>query len=273
MLKDYSECTVKTLKPDNSKIARAIGTRSKYWQEGRTISVSFMGGTQPQIDLVKQGISQLMGFINLRFVYVVDHGDIRISFVEGGGSWSYLGTDAKYVPKSSPTMNFGWLHPSTPTDIGTVKHELTHMIGANHEHQFPNGITFILEEIKKDLQHWTDQDIINNIIRQSDPSKVDTTEDLDLNSIMLYAFPARWNKEGISTKVNTDWSLEDRKFWSNIYPKKDKYKEALQRVYADKNIVDLLKSTHTAVANILGASYEGREQEVIKNIKHEISKA
>lgn len=283
MNKNFTECRTKLItnrQINDARISFAIGAKNKYWEQNRTITISFIGGTTPQINLVKKCIDELMEFVNLKFTYLpnkadrVDRGDVRISFVAGDGSWSYLGTDALYISKQQATMNFGWLHKTFPTDVGTIKHELTHMIGAKHEHQFPKGITFILDEIKKDLPHWSDSDIIHNIIRQANPKEIDSTKEIDLNSIMLYAFPARWNKERISTRQNTDWSKLDRAFWSSIYPKKENnvFKDLIKKVYSDKNIFKLLKNTHKEVADILNISTEGKEQTIIKNIKDELFK-
>ena len=214
-VRDFTICQTKKNNV-KSDVLNAVGHFDKYWSNGQVIKYAFMGGTTQQRKLVTMGINDL-DFINLKFWETTDVNiaEVRIAFTPGG-SWSYLGIDCLQIPSSSPTMNFGWLHKTNPTDIGTVKHELTHMIGAGHEHQFPNGITFILDEIKKDIPNWSDDEIIHNIINQSKAGTVDTTLDIDLNSIMLYAFPARWNKEGISTKQNNDWSNKDKEFWSNI---------------------------------------------------------
>ena len=65
--------------------------------------------------------------------------DIRIAFTAGIGSWSALGTGAKSIPQSEPTMNFGWFDDnSTDEDFEiTVVHEFGHALGCIHEQASP----------------------------------------------------------------------------------------------------------------------------------------
>jgi hypothetical protein len=65
--------------------------------------------------------------------------DIRVSFTAGGGSWSYIGTGAKSVSQSDPTMNFGWFNDQTSDEefSRTVIHEFGHAIGCIHEQSSP----------------------------------------------------------------------------------------------------------------------------------------
>ena len=50
---------------------------------------------------------------NIHFEHSKDlDAEIRISFLQPG-SWSYIGTDGLMVPLDKPTMNFGWLTPTT----------------------------------------------------------------------------------------------------------------------------------------------------------------
>jgi hypothetical protein len=50
-----------------------------------------------------------------------------------------VGTDALSIPRSEPTMNFGWLTPESDDDefSRVVTHEFGHALGAVHEHQNP----------------------------------------------------------------------------------------------------------------------------------------
>ncbi len=42
--------------------------------------------------------------------------DIRIDFLEGKGSWSFIGTDARLIQPPQPTMNYGWFTEDTEED-------------------------------------------------------------------------------------------------------------------------------------------------------------
>ena len=64
---------------------------------------------------------------------------VRIGFVQGDGSWSYVGRDVLLdLPESDPrTMNFGW--DLTEPGDDTAIHEVGHTLGLQHEHQNPKS--------------------------------------------------------------------------------------------------------------------------------------
>src|SRR5215218_8513994 len=68
-------------------------------------------GNKKQMDVVRKAFRAWKALgIGLNFVEVKERQDaeIRIGFMEGDGSWSYLGRDVLQQPKNSRTMNFGW---------------------------------------------------------------------------------------------------------------------------------------------------------------------
>ena len=71
------------------------------WNTGDEIRVSFMEGDPELRDRVKAVAEQWTApdMANLTFQFV-DQGDaeIRIAFLEGDGSWSYLGTECRDIP-------------------------------------------------------------------------------------------------------------------------------------------------------------------------------
>jgi hypothetical protein len=105
---------------------------NKKWAPGRKLGIAFLAGTVKQQNYVRSKAEIWLPLINLGFDWSVpaNKADIRIAF-KAEGAWSYIGTDALSVPKTQPTMNFGFLEP------GTVEHEFGHMLGCLHEHQQP----------------------------------------------------------------------------------------------------------------------------------------
>jgi hypothetical protein len=100
-----------------------------------------------QSDFVRSKVVQYANewslYANLTFKFMdrdaPGDSDIRISFTSGAGSWSFVGTGAKTIPQSEPTMNFGWFNDETSDEVfsRTTIHEFGHAIGCIHEQASP----------------------------------------------------------------------------------------------------------------------------------------
>jgi hypothetical protein len=150
---------------------------------------------------------------------------IRISFLEEGTAWSYVGTDilnTRFVKLGEPTMNFGWELARQPE---TAAHEIGHTLGFPHEHQSPKaGIVWNLDALYKSLgsppNNWDKATVDSNIVNKL--SGV-TGSDWDPSSVMEYPFeaaviksPAPYNKTGIAEPKGI--SEIDKKMALSFYP-------------------------------------------------------
>ena len=81
--------------------------------------------------------------IGLEFVEVTsrDEAEIRIGFMQGDGSWSYLGRQILDRGANERTMNFGWDLLRTPREADTALREIGHTLGLPHEHQNPMPVS------------------------------------------------------------------------------------------------------------------------------------
>jgi len=228
---------------DISLAQQAVGVTSKYWNVGQTINIAFIEGTQDQQDFVKKTAKLWLDHANLDFNYTHDllESDIRIAFMEGRGSWSYIGKDNLHIKKDEPTMNFGWL------DQAVVLHEFGHMLGLGHEHQNPNkpiewDIDALVADLSQPPNNWTREQIQFNIINRYDPNSVDATA-LDSESIMMYQIPSRWTKNNFSAGFNEELSETDVMFISAIYPETINIpdKELLTHVFQTRKELKKLK--------------------------------
>lgn len=196
----------------------AIIVIGKLWPNGTTLRVRFIGGTPQQRQLAMTQANWWSEHVNLAFVESSDlDAEIRVTFDANDGAWSYIGTDCRSIPQSEATMNLGF------QDGGTSAHEFGHAIGMAHEHQNPaGGIQWNEPEVIRDLSgppnSWTVPQIRHNVIEKYSQNQVRGTQ-FDPDSIMLYAFPARWTLNGIATHANDTLSAQDKAFMAQMYPK------------------------------------------------------
>ncbi len=225
-------CSVVIPKPALGRSKAALLHDFK-WEPGTRIRVRFLAGV-PQLRARVRAVAEEWtgpGMANLRLHFLDDEdegaggdADIRIAFVQGDGSWSYLGTVSRRIPASEQTMNYGWLTPDSDDDElhRVVRHEFGHALGLIHEHQNPDKpISWNREAVIADLSgppnNWDPATIENNIFKRYDKADVTTTP-TDRDSIMMYPIPATWTTDGFSVGLNRQLSATDRAFIVDAYP-------------------------------------------------------
>ncbi len=195
----------------------------KLWKPGRTLKISFLGVVDSFVKAkIKEYAAKWLDHANLKFKFVSKDGDIRIS-TKPGGSWSYIGTDALTIPKSQPTMNYGWLTPTTTEAefSRVIIHEFGHALGAIHEHQHPDGgIPWDKPMVYAYYarQGWDQAQVDNNIFAKYSFNQLNMT-DYDKLSIMHYAVPEELTVGTYSVGWNTQMSANDRLLAARVYPK------------------------------------------------------
>jgi serralysin len=205
---------------------RAALLRDAKWTVGSVITVRFLEGAPELQQRVREVAKEWTDLANLTLDFRTSGPtDIRIAFKQGNGSWSYLGRTCRQIPEPQPTMNYGWLTPTSPKDEvrRVVLHEFGHALGLIHEHQNPlDGIDWNPDAVKADLggppNNWNLATIEENIFKKYPKGDVIAT-DLDRQSIMMYPIPKAWTTNGFSTGLNGELSSKDKEFIRTNYPK------------------------------------------------------
>lgn len=170
------------------------GTKLRYYffESGR-----YVGGND-QKDLVREGFEvwKNVGIgVSFEEVTNISDAEVRIGFLQGDGSWSYVGRDVIDIPgQYERTMNFGWDLTRDPRGVDTPVHEIGHTLGFPHEHQNPfSGIVWDEEAVYTYFggppNNWPRDTTFYNVLRKLSAGDVEGSE-WDANSIMHYGFPA-----------------------------------------------------------------------------------
>ncbi|MET0384459.1 MAG: M12 family metallopeptidase [Polyangiales bacterium] len=198
---------------------RAVAPLRKQWVNGSTLRIRFLGGTPDQQQMVREIAPEWTRYANLNFEFTDDpRAEIRISFDEHDGAWSYVGTDNSDLPLHAATLNLGWV------DRAIILHEFGHMIGLGHEHQNPaGGIVWNEDVVMRDLSgppsFWEPATIRHNVLDKYAADQLNGRE-FDPDSIMLYAFPDDWAENAGRRQLNSELSPLDRAFVQSatLYP-------------------------------------------------------
>lgn len=188
---------------DQVKREALVSFNRKRWPNGKTIQVYFMEDPpQFAIDRVMELLNRWSSTANIRFEQTRDRmaSDVRIGFVQGDGSWSFMGTDCLAIAKDRRTMNLGWLLQN-PDDEDewrrVVVHEAGHTLSFGHEQAHPEGkIDWNRDAVYAFYtgppNNWSRSQVDAQVFQKYAGEPVTNFSKYDRNSIMHYAIPAKF---------------------------------------------------------------------------------
>jgi len=211
--------------PPPGDAPRAVGDAALIWPKN-TLNVKFLDATPWQIAQVKRYAVDWEQPAGVTFIWgTTERADIRISFKKGGGSWSYIGIEAKDIEGDAPTMNLA-LTPETPEFYvkSTIRHEFGHALGLKHEHQnWKKEFTWNEKAVLAyyAASGWKKERTVHNVLQSlKDPKGTLHATEFDAQSIMLYPIPAAHTNEGFSSGWNVELSELDKKLIRELYARK-----------------------------------------------------
>jgi hypothetical protein len=211
---------------DQAINGKAALLNAARWTPGDTIRARFLEGDESLKQRVREVAERWtapdMADLTIQWVDSAPS-EIRIAFMQGDGSWSYLGTQCQGIPEPEPTMNYGWLTPDSEDDElqRVVLHEFGHALGLIHEHQNPEGgidwnEPAVIADLSGPPNNWNEDQIRGNVLDHYRRDDVTATP-VDADSIMMYPIPAAWTNDGFSADMNADLSEQDVAFIHEVY--------------------------------------------------------
>jgi len=215
--------------PDNAESTtngtrrkRSVGTHSKFWDNGRIITVSFIESLPDELEYrIEKIIRRWDPHHSLALDFVKNRpADIRI-YLGGNRNESYLGTDALAAPPDQPTLSIS-TKPDHWSFESTLLHEFGHALGLQHEHLHPHArIPWNKEKVYhffQATQGWSKAEIDLNLFR------VDNNPDThigpyDKKSIMHYRVPNELTNGTWQVGDNLSISDQDKINIRKIYPR------------------------------------------------------
>ena len=148
-------------------------------------------------------------------------GLIRVAFDPRDGHFSYLGPDAKLIPRGQKTMNLALSLSSPEAEwLRVVPHEFGHALGAPHEHARPE----VVAQLDPDGCYayfarygWGRQEVNSQVLTPLDPRTIVGTPPA-ADSMMHYQFDASCTRSRKPIPGGTKPTADDLAFIASWYP-------------------------------------------------------
>lgn len=225
-LKDSSEEGIKLYaQKELSMQTRGVAVNGKLWENGQTIRIKFLNGTVTQQEKVKTFAQEWLQYANLTFDFVeqAENAEVKIAFdwQDDHITWSMIGTDARYIPQSAPSLNFGNLSKIDKLIRRDVLMQFGHVLGLVNEHQGVNNPLELDTELVYEYyleEGWAARDINEFFFRPYTSAETNYTE-YDSKSIMVWPIDPILTTNGVGQFQNSELSVLDKQFIAKLYPR------------------------------------------------------
>ncbi len=212
-----------------------VGLSDRFWPNGSTLTVKFLGGSSFVRNKTMQYANQWSNYVNIRFRFINDgKADINVRFNSDGTSWSMIGTDVKnlealrrlgeFFAGDIATVNFGWFDDTTPDEefSRVVLHEFGHVLGFVHEQSHPDAsIPWDREAVYRYFSgppnNWSRDKIDREVLSKYNRMQTQFSN-YDASSIMQYPVDNSLTIGDFAIGWNTRLSQTDKDFSRIIYP-------------------------------------------------------
>lgn len=218
-----------------AQVAQGLINKLKLWPRASTVYFAFVMQARSEfLEAIRRAAREWSEISCLNIVEGTNPrtrtADIRVSFGQGLGHYSLIGTDSLQIANSvnrSERQESLNIDPSGVSDLaflgGVSRHEFGHAIGLLHEHQHPGAnIRWNRAAVERKLraQGWDSQMIYDNVFKSlKEDHEVDASAEFDGRSIMEYWWdPSEVNGDSrVPSTPNNEISRDDRAFCSSRY--------------------------------------------------------
>jgi serralysin len=222
------QCTCVIPQQSSSK-GKSLGILKsyKYPKDGTKLRVKFLDGTTKQHNEAWKHFSYIDSICGITLIRVPIESDaeIRVSFSQHEGHWSYLGKSSQTIPQDKKTMNLqlttGVFGDSKEDWRRVCYHELLHAFGFVHEHSSANANKIVWNKERvyryyQATQGWSKAQVDTQVLFRYSIGSTNSTL-WDGKSIMQY--PIEPGLANISIPWNTKLSEMDISFLQETYGK------------------------------------------------------
>jgi serralysin len=212
---------------DTTNPTRGMADNNFLWDNGKTINVKILSGSNSMKLKVQKWASEWMKYANIKFKFVNDGpAQIRVYMGDKKGGYGHvtmgLGIRCLQRNENDFTMHFDTTDLINDRSFrGTVLHEFGHALGLIHEHMSPvSGIQWDSTQVygRKKLGGWDKNMTDAQLFKKYNQSYTNGTV-YDPKSIMHYPI-SRWETKN---RYHVDWNYDlsegDKALIAALYPK------------------------------------------------------